>query len=111
MKWINMPRQCGKTTMLIHAAYVTGTPIVVYSLGRKMCVLDMAKKMGLDVDVYTADEWRIKNRTNNKPNRVVIDEAQDFIEEALKRQLNAEIVAVTMTMPYIERSDNNVTQI
>lgn len=105
MNWINMQRRMGKTTMLIYASYVTGAPIIVTSVSRKTCVLDTAKKLNLNVQVYTTNEWMTKF-AGRKPNaQVMIDEAQDFIEEALNRQLNANVIAVTMTLPCVERSE------
>ena len=53
MKFINMGRRSGKTTMLIHTAYITGTPIIVWDRKRAENVFQQAVSMGFnDIDVF-----------------------------------------------------------
>lgn len=46
MKIINRERGTGKTTMLISTAYVTGKPIITYTMNNKNHLMSMAKKNG-----------------------------------------------------------------
>lgn len=57
MKIINRSRRSGKTMMLVMYSYVTKIPIVVYNMGHKYNVLNVAKSMKCKVDVYTISEW------------------------------------------------------
>lgn len=100
MKFINMARQSGKTTMLINAAYVNGAPILVPDEKRKMCVEEQAKSMGLKVDVYSVREF-VTSRIH--ASELYIDEAEEVIERALMQTLATSVRACTMSVPYIER--------
>lgn len=99
MRFINMARRSGKTTLLINSAYTTGYPIIVYDKARAAAVKKQAKSLGLDIEVYTVNEWITAHFLCNK---VFIDEAADIIEGALTSLLNAEIVACTFTIPMTE---------
>ena len=59
MRIINRGRGTGKTAILISAAYVTGKPIITYTINNKNSLLDMAEKMGIldNIEVYTIKEW------------------------------------------------------
>lgn len=59
MKIINRGRETGKTTMLISTAYVTGKPIITYTMNNKNHLMSMAKKMGVltNIEIYTINEW------------------------------------------------------
>lgn len=94
-----MARRNGKTTLLINSAYVTGYPIIVYNKARAKSVMDQAKALGLDIDVFTLNEW-INNRY--PIHKVFIDEASELIEGALTSILKAEVIACTVTIPLTE---------
>ena len=99
MKIVNMDRGNGKTTILIHTAYVTGYPIVVFNNKRAEQVLVQAKRIGLDdISVFTIEEWN-RSRAHGSP--VLIDESKEIIETALKNLLHTEVKAVTFTEPMI----------
>lgn len=100
MKFINMNRGTGKTTMLINTAYVTGYPIVVFNTKRAEQVLVQAKRVGLDdISVFTIEGWN-RSRTHATP--VLIDESKEIIEAALVNLLHTEVKAVTFTEPMLE---------
>ena len=99
MRFINMARRSGKTTLLINSAYTTGYPIIVYDKARAAAVKNQAKSLGLDIEVYTVNEWIT---THCPCNKVFIDETADIIEGALTSLLRAEIVACTFTIPMTE---------
>lgn len=101
MRFINMARRSGKTTLLINSAYVTGYPIIVYDKARAKSVMDQAKSLGLDINVFTFHEW-INNHYHNPINKVYIDEASELIEGALTSLLEAEVIACTVTIPLTE---------
>ena len=100
MKFINMARQSGKTTMLINAAYVNGAPILVPNENRKMYLEEQAKSMGLKVEVYSLNDPII---TRIHPSEFYIDDAEEVFERALMQLLGAPVRACTMSIPYIER--------
>ena len=57
-KFINRGRQSGKSTMLIHAAYMTDSPIIVYDRVRKISLQEQAEKIGCKgVEIFTLKEW------------------------------------------------------
>ena len=100
MKYINMGRGAGKTVMLIHTAYVTDCPIIVWDAKRVEQVLNTARSMGLNgIRVFTVNEW---TRLHMRADKVVVDEGKEIIEAALTSLLDAKVQAVTFTEPMIE---------
>lgn len=102
MKIINMARQNGKTTMLINAAYVNNAPILVSSESRKSIVRKQAESMGLEVKVYSLNDY-IANHMRVHSSELYIDDAEDIIEKALLQTLGTPVRACTISIPYIER--------
>lgn len=100
MKFINMARQNGKTTMLINAAYVNNAPILVPSENRKEFVKKQAESMGLKVEVYSLHEILMRRIHVSE---FYIDDAEGVIERALIEMLGAPVRACTISVPYIER--------
>jgi len=100
MKFINMARRSGKTTMLINAAYVNSAPILVPSEKRKEIVKKQVESMGLVVDVYSFTEFIMRKIHVSE---LYIDDAEGIIENALTQTLGAPVRACTMSVPYIER--------
>lgn len=107
-KLINLKRRNGKTTMLIHTAYVTGYPIIVDNTTKAHFIKEQATKMGLEgVQVYTFKEWQSFAGhscyyNSGGENKVLIDEAQDLIEQALREFFKADVVAASLSLPMIE---------
>ena len=101
MKFINMARQNGKTTILIDAAYANNTPILVPSEKRKKLVKEQAESMGLKVEVYSLQEFTINRHVCFS--ELYIDDAEEIIERALMQMLGTAVRACTMSVPYIER--------
>ena len=99
MRFINMARRTGKTTLLINSSYTTGYPIIVKDSARAKAVKDQAKALGLDIEVISYLDWINGHYYDNK---VLIDEATELIEGALTRLLRAEVVACTFTIPFTE---------
>lgn len=100
MKFINMARRNGKTTMLINAAYVNNAPILVPNENRKKSVKEQAESMGLKVEVYSIREF-VVSRVHAY--ELYIDDAEEIIEHALMQMLGTSVRACTMSVPYIER--------
>lgn len=98
MRFINMERRSGKTTMLIHTAYATESPIIVWDTKRAESVFQQARNMGFDIDVFTVDEW-----VKQKPHKdsVLIDEGKEIIEAALISMLHTRVSAITLSEPMI----------
>ena len=106
MRFINRGRQSGKTTMLIHSAYVTGTPIIVYDESRKHNIMEHAKRLNCDVEVLTVQEWVRFNRGGHADG-AYIDEALPMIEQALSEMFNTNIKAITFTLPMDDLEGEN----
>jgi hypothetical protein len=108
MKFINMGRRSGKTTMLIHTAYVTESPIIVWDTKRAESVSQQAKNMGFgNIEVFTIDEW-----VNRKPHidSVLIDEGKEIIEAALISMLHTRVSAITLSEPMITNDNEKGEQ-
>ena len=104
MRFINMARRSGKTTLLINSSYATGYPIIVFDKFRSEAIKRQAKSLGFNINVYTVDEW-IKAHPPYR--QVFIDEATDIIEGALNGLLKAEVVACTVSISMTEINNNN----
>lgn len=107
MRFINMARRSGKTTLLINTAYTTGYPIIVRDSARAKAVKDQAKALGLDIMVVSYMDWINGHYPDNK---VLVDEATEFIDGALTSLLRAEVVACTFTIPMIEIKNKEAQQ-
>lgn len=106
MKIINRPRQTGKTTILIYTAHATDIPIVTASSHRVQSIFYQAEKLGIKgIKVFSFAEWQQLNRGSAiGMNGVLIDEAGDFIKDALEEYFKSRIVACTVTFPMEEIS-------
>lgn len=104
MKIINRPRQTGKTTMLIYTAHTTGLPIVTSSSQRASFIIDQARKLGVrGIKVFPFAEWKhLITGSAIGINGILIDEAGDFIADALEEYFKSHIVACTVTFPMDE---------
>ena len=106
-KFINRGRQSGKSTMLIHAAYMTDYPIIVYDSARKMCLREQADKIGCKgVEIFTLREW-MELIGIPKPKKVMIDEALPIFDVIMSKALEAEVLAATFTLPMEEVPKQN----
>lgn len=101
-RFINMARQNGKTTLLIHTSFVTGAPIIVTDTARKKFILDQAKEQDLDIRVYTLREWNENRSLPHCVTGVLIDEAEEVIEKALEYYLGTTVIAYTASIPMRE---------
>ena len=99
MRFINMARRSGKTTLLINTAYATGYPIIVRDSARAKVIIDQAKSLGLDIKVFSYLDWINSHYHDNK---ILIDEASDLITDALSSLLKAEVIACTFSIPMVE---------
>lgn len=97
MRIINMPRRSGKTRMLIESAFVTGIPILVKDENKRKMVLELANGMGFgDVEVLTLQDITACGFFPRR--KVLIDECEDLITNALQSYLDCEVVAATMSI-------------
>ena len=88
--------------MLIHAAYMTDSPIIVYDRVRKMCLQEQANKIGCKgVEIFTLTEW-MELIGRHKPKTVMIDEALPIIDKIMSKTFEAEVLAATFTLPMEE---------
>lgn len=102
MRIINRGRGTGKTSMLVSTAYVTDTPIVVATESAKDDAFQTAKKLGInptDVAVFTLSQWMSKKEYSKRFKDVLVDDANLVLQTILEDCLNANVTAVTMTVP------------
>lgn len=101
MRIINRGRGTGKTAMLISTAYVTGKPIITYTINSKNNLINMAKAMGMsnNIEVYTINEWLECHRPYILNNEILVDNVELMLGEILSKFLNANVIAGTMTVP------------
>ena len=108
MKFINMGRRSGKTTVLIHTAYVTESPIIVWDTKQAESLSRQAKNMGFgNIEVFTIDEW-----VKHKPHKdsILIDEGKEIIEAALISMLHTRVSAITLSEPMITNDNEKGEQ-
>lgn len=106
MRWINLGRRGGKTSMMITTSFVTGTPIIVPDQCRKDIVMKQAKDMGLEIGVYTLSEFSRYKRNLAHTQKVLIDEAQQIMEQALEEKIGCEVTAITTSIPMIQHGSS-----
>ena len=107
MRIINRGRGTGKTAMLISTAYVTGKPIITYTMNNKNNLMSMAEKMGIstNVEVYTINEWLECHRSYMQ-NEILVDNVELILGDVLSKFLNANVIAGTMTVPMNDIKDD-----
>lgn len=99
-KFINKNRGTGKTTMMIHTAYVTGYPIVVTTVRRKDYLMKQAIDMGCnDIDVYTVEEWNRRKNHISYSDKVLVDNVDELLTKMINEYLNADVIAATLSLP------------
>lgn len=103
MRFINRGRGTGKTLMMIHTSYVTGMPIVVNSHKKACYIQDMAKQMGLDINVYSIEERQKLHGYSD----ILIDDAEEIINRVLNEYFGRSVTAVTVTIPMYKGADAN----
>lgn len=106
MKYINMQRGAGKSTVLIHTAYATGYPILVIDSQRARNLRALARDLGFDdIKICTLEEWK-HHCLSGAYEHILIDELEDLIPLALQNLLKTrttnDVMAGTMTMPMLE---------
>lgn len=95
MRYLIKGRQQGKTSKLIIASEVTGYPIIVSNEVRKDFLVNMAKEMGCNIpEPINYVKSFLEGCRNEK---FLIDDAEQIIEDALRKTLGVDIVAVTIT--------------
>lgn len=95
MRGLFLERGRGKTTASIYTSAMTGCPIIAATENSKGYIKEMAKKLG----VVIPDPVAIRECTRGKefPNGVLIDNAEAVIRTWARENLNAPVVAFTMT--------------
>lgn len=108
MRIINRGRGTGKTAMLISTAYVTGKPIITYTMNNKNSLMSMAEKMGIstNIEVYTINEWLECHRLYKQSNEILVDNVELILGDVLSKFLNANVIAGIMTVPMDDVKDN-----
>ena len=97
MKIVNLSRGSGKSSMLIHTAYATGYPILVIDNAHAEQILRQAGQLKDGITV-----WLRYKELHRKYPRVLLDEAEEFIERALESVLQASVVACTASIPCVD---------
>ena len=106
MRYINMQRGAGKSTVLIHTAYATGYPRLVIDSQRVHNLRVLSSDLGFDdIRIITLDEW-VRHRLSGMYEHILIDELEDLIPLALQNLLNTHtkdmVMSGTMSIPMLE---------
>ena len=106
MRYINMQRGAGKSTVLIHTAYATGYPILVIDSQRARNLRALSSDLGFDdIRIVTIDEWE-HHRLSGAYEHILIDELEDLIPLALQNLLNTRtkdtVMSGTMSISMLE---------
>lgn len=107
MKIINGERGSKRTTVLIHASYVTGARIVCPNFRMAKQVEQQAKDEGLDIPTPFEALQYADNCVHglHRGERILIDNAEAVIEEALKAYFHGVPVdAITINKPNVLKS-------
>lgn len=100
MKIINKVRGSDKTTSLIYTSYTTGYPIIAANEQRRRNILCMARELGIDVRVETADMWDKLGSKYYSGTKILLDDVDAILEQVLSSFFGgSEIVACTMSIP------------
>lgn len=91
--------------MIVSAAYVTGTPIIVKNNERKNNVLNVARMLNVEgcVEVYTMDEWYKYKAMHLLNTEVMVDDVESILGQALSQYIGANVIATTMSIPMEEK--------
>lgn len=102
MKLIVKDRGVGKTYELMYTSSVTGYPIVCYSKEEAKWLKEKANLHGIDIpDPIGIEELRNEHIDKRVRDRVLVDDVQFFLEDALSRYLGVrEVVAATCSPNY-----------
>lgn len=94
MKIFNMPRQHGKTTLLIVLSHFTNARIITATVQSARSVEELAKRMNLSIPTLLDYTTFISYGQGRKEDKILIDE----LDWVLKRIFpNSEILAATRT--------------
>jgi len=92
MKIYNMPRQSGKTILMIKMSNELQIPILTFSATTKRYIKEKAEILGIIIpEPYTLDELKCDRYI--KPKEVLIDE----VKHVLEKILDTKVIAATMT--------------
>lgn len=96
MKGLFLGRGRGKTTASIYTSAMTGCPIVVANKISKRYIKEAAAKLGITIpEPISVHECA---RGKRFPNGVLIDNAEEVIKAWAQENLNASVVAFTMSI-------------
>lgn len=97
MKLLIKDRGSSKTTGLIYTSESTGYPIVTNSKVQASYIKDQAKSMGCDIpEPLTVNDLQFSKLLPPK-SKVLFDNIEENLEEAINYYLNADVVCATMT--------------
>lgn len=94
-------RMSGKTTLAIKLSAKTGIPIMCMGFVGKRLLMERAKDLGLTIP----EPVRWKNRQEGMSptdNRVIIDDAEEFLQMMMQIVSGVQIEAMTMNTQVIE---------
>ena len=106
MNIINGERGSGRTTFLIHAAYVTGARIICPSSEIARYISGMAKKEGLEIlePLGFKDFMDRSCRGFARGERVLMDNADMVLSEILTDYFRVPVEAITINCPDVLKS-------
>ena len=94
MKGLFLGRGKGKTTALVYASAITAYPIVVMTEAQKTCVLDTARRCGVDIPTPVVFS---ENARGLHYDYVLVDNAEEVLRQCIADKMGAKVFGFTMT--------------
>lgn len=100
MEIYDVPRGCGKSTKCILDSAETGYPIICANNNSKKYILDKARELNKEIEVYTCQEYLDSGycRGHKKAEKIIIDE----LPMVLNKIFATEVEFATMSCSYPE---------
>lgn len=97
MNLLMKPKGTGKTITLIYASEATGYPILVKTRANANEIKNRAKKLGCIIpDPITHIELSMDKSLKRNTDKILVDDLEQYLEEALKQYFGCEVLSATM---------------
>lgn len=99
MHLLTKPKGTGKTIALIYTSEITRYPILVNSRAKAEQIEKRAKDLGCDIPKpVTITEFKSDKKLKNIYRDILVDDLEDFLDEALKQYFGSRVLCATLNM-------------
>ena len=99
MNLLTKPRGTGKTIALIYTSEATGYPILVKTRAIVDNIKNRAKELGCIIpEPITHTELSMNKGLRRNTDKILVDDLEQYLEEALKQYFGCEVLSATMNM-------------